>query len=337
LDVLTGDIIGDGGTPAAVDVNGPAVPASLSRAGIAYPNALVADPAGFNPSQFTELTTPANLSGTATERAFIGDLYGRVFKFLAADPTKIEPVADLGIDQPVATPAALIGIIPTIGPKIPQPYIYVESGNETRQPDTTTFKYFGFKDTGDKADTSPGSSTGTPDPAVFVFQPNITFLFDGQFPTSFRGTIQPATAFNNANPPQGRVFIAGTRFNPPGSAFAPPVPPYPCRSSFDSVVFGLGAVTGAGAFNLSTGPNTAMIVISGVRMTGISISTDASPTNASGTRVNLDFGKAGGLPNPPPPPGINPNTGGAPAILSTLPAGSGANSFPGASFITVCQ
>jgi hypothetical protein len=340
VDVLTGDIIGDGGTPAAVDVNGPAAPAILARSGIAFPNALVADPAGFNPSQFTELATPANLSGTATERAYIGDLYGRLWKFLAADPTKVEPVADLGIDQPVATPAALIGILPTLGPKIPQPYIYVESGNETRQPDTTTFKYFGFQDIGDKADTTQGSEVGTTDAAVFVFKNNINFLFDGQFPTAFRGTIQPATAFNTlggTSQGQGRVFFAGTRFNPPGSTFAPPVPPYPCRSSFDSVVFGLGAVSGLGAFNLSTGPNTAMIVISGVRMTGISISTDATPGNMSGTRVNLDFGKAGGLPNPPPPPGINPNTGGAPAILSTLPAGSGANSFPGATFVTVCQ
>ena len=67
----------------------------------------------------------------------------------------------------------------------------------------------------------------------------------------FRGTVQPATLFTAATPPLGRVFFGGTRFNPPNSTFAPPSctglscnPVVPCRSSFDSVVYALGAKSG---------------------------------------------------------------------------------------------
>ena len=76
---------------------------------------------------------------------------------------------------------------------------------------------------------------GDPDTADAVGGP-AKVLFTIDFPNLFRGSVQPATAFNDASPPLGRVFFGGNRFNLPDSPFAPQPQP-PCRSSFDAILF----------------------------------------------------------------------------------------------------
>jgi len=48
------------------------------------------------------IVTP-NVAAASGRRVYIGDLWGRQWKFLTAAPDKPLPVADLGTDQPVAT------------------------------------------------------------------------------------------------------------------------------------------------------------------------------------------------------------------------------------------
>src|SRR4029453_8604497 len=89
----------------------------------------------------------------------------------------------------------------------------------------------------------------------FAVFPPMQSLFVIPFQPQFRGTVQPATAYSETastgTATVGRVFFGGTRFNPPGSAFAPPVPPFPCRSSFDSILYARGAQSGLRAHHLA--------------------------------------------------------------------------------------
>ena len=92
--------------------------------------------------------------------------------------------------------------------------------------------------------------------------------------------MQPA-ALLAATPYVGRVFFAGTRFNPPypvGAPFAPPPctglgcnPVVPCRSSFDSIVFALGAKSGDAAFDLNATGDDSYVVFDNSKIAGLAI------------------------------------------------------------------
>jgi Tfp pilus tip-associated adhesin PilY1 len=258
LDPLTGDVI------TSVDVNAVATASypELQRSGMAYDNSIVANPVVFNPSRFLfehgGVHSP-NVAAAPARRVYVGDLWGRMWKFLTAAPDIALPVADLGADQPVATPASLIGFPPNDPNTVP--FVYVTTGNDNRATASSTrpFGNFGFMDTGDNTTTavSPAKS----DNGIQVYPPMEMAKDDSGnssypvwFEEAFRGTVQPATTYSRdksgpSGEVLGRVFFAGTRFNAPNSTFAPPVPPFPCRSSFDSILYGLGARTGTAAYS----------------------------------------------------------------------------------------
>lgn len=324
LDATTGDVV------AAVDVEAAAVAAGVQRTGLPYANAVVASPAAFSASQLVS-GTPAHPADPTT-KVFVGDLHGRLWKFLSSSPSTPLLMADVGADQPLGTAPALLAIAQ-------KPYVFVTSGNDSRAPDTTNFKYFGFRDDGDDTTaTYSASPTSTTDPGVKVYSP-AAYLFSDVLGTKFRGTLQPATALSSAN--NGRVFFGGTRFNDPGTAFAPP--PYPCRSSFDSVIFALGAETGQAAYDLSGSGDDRFLVFSNSRKTALQIIKEPTPPGAPpGTQgkgqLVIDEGLLGGTSvTPPPPPGIQPQIPGPPTVGLANPTTQDPRQFPQFTTPRLCQ
>ncbi len=319
LDATSGDVV------AAVDVEVEAAAAGVTRSGIAFQNALVSAPVSYSASQIASASTPGHPADPTT-RVYIGDLYGRVWKFLSATPNQALLLADVGADQPIGTAGALL----SLGGK---PHVFMTSGNDSRA--TGAFKLFGLRDDGDDTTATYGSATVTPDPAVKTYAPG-AYLFSRLLGTDFRGTIQPATAFGGAN---GRVFFGGTRFNEPGTPFAPPPPP--CRSSFDSVIFALGAETGGAAYDLNTSGDDSFLVFSNSRKTAIQVIKEPSPpgTNQPGRgRLVIDEGLMGsGSVMPPPPPGVQPKLSGQPAVGLAGPSTKDPRAFAQYSTPRLCQ
>jgi hypothetical protein len=327
LDAVNGDPV------AAVDVDAQAVTDNVSRTGLSYKNALVAPPAAFSKLQLTinQTTHPAD----QVTRVYIGDLHGRLWKFVSADPTKAVLMADLGEDQAIGVGAALVSLNEV-------PHVYVAAGNDSRA--TGPFKFFGFRDDGSDTDTTHGTPTAaTGDSTVQVASPAV-FLFSTEFDTNFRGTLQPATAFTDANPPLARVFFGGTRFNEPGTLFAPD--PYPCRSSFDSVIYAVGAETGGAAYDFG---GDSFLVLENSRKTALQIikepaAVGSAPGTSGGSRLIVDEGlmSGGAAVVPPPPPGEQPKTiAGIPAVslagMTHTDAERGIPAFPQGTVPRVCQ
>ena len=86
----------------------------------------------FNPNEFVAAAagTSAHPAAFKATRAYIGDLHGRVWKFMAGDPGTPLIVTDLGIEQPIATPISLLAY--DEGGSEPVPYVYVTSGYDNR-------------------------------------------------------------------------------------------------------------------------------------------------------------------------------------------------------------
>jgi hypothetical protein len=298
IDPLTGDIITSVDVEEAVDSKY----SEMKRSSMAYANAIVANPIAFNPSRFVfdvgGVPSP-NVAAAAATRVYVGDLYGRFWKFLTAAPDIAIAGADLGADQPVGTAGSLIGLPPNTPATVP--HVFLTSGNDNRA--TGTFHNFGFTDGGD--DTTTAVSGQVTQNGIGVYPP-MTSTFVIEFDTNFRGTVQPATFYSlpeNATGVLGRVFFAGTRFNAPNTQFAPATPPFPCRSSFDSVLYGLGAVSGLAAYTLPS--NEDHVIFYDSRLAAIS--TQAAP---QGSQLAKDEGlsKIADPIKPPPSPGLAPTT-----------------------------
>jgi hypothetical protein len=258
LDTLTGDVI------AAVDVG--------DRAGMPYENAVVASPAGFNAEQLRPgfVTNPG---ASKTSRIYVGDIHGRVWRLLTDSPGAAPQLfADLGANQPVANAVALVHYEGTSGS--PRPHVFVEAGNDNRvaPPPAATppFRLYGLRD-------DDGASG--------------TLLFTIDLPDGFRGNVQPATAFNDTVPPAARVFFAGTRFNLPSTPNAPAPPP--CRSSFDSILFALGAESGNAAYDLNASGDDRFVQINTQRIQAVRV---------AGGRLVIDTGLGAQVAPPPPAP-----------------------------------
>jgi hypothetical protein len=341
LDVTSGDVV------AAVNVETEAAVAGVQRTGMAYANALVASPAAYTASAFNSIQPghPADL----TTRVYIGDLHGRVWKFLSSAPNQALLLADVGANQPIGTAAALLGLSPDgIAPQAP--YVFVTSGNDSRA--SGTFKIFGFKDGGDDSTATYGSPTTNNDsitptptpaivpvaPAVKVYSPAV-YQFSRSFGAAdFRGTIQPATALNSAG--DGRVFFGGTRFNQPGTAFAPP--PFPCRSSFDSIIFALKASGGGAAYDLNASGDDSFMVFSNSRKTAIQIikqpTSTSTPTAKGKGMLMIDEGLMGsGSVQSPPAPGLQPQIPGAPNVGMLNQDPTSGRAFPQMTVPRLCQ
>jgi hypothetical protein len=297
IDPLTGDII----TRVNVDSVAAGTYPTINRTGMAWANALVANPVVFNASRFLYAAggvASPNVAAAPARRVYIADLWGRQWKFLTAAPDVPLPVADLGSDQPVATANSLIAL-PASDPSA-KAFVYTTSGNDNRASvPATQFKNFGFRDDG--TDTSLAVQPPVVQNGINVFPP-MQSLFVIPFVDNFRGTVQPATAFSDTAGGAGRVFFGGTRFNAPNSAFAPPVPPFPCRSSFDSILYALGAQSGLAAYNLAFG--NAYQIFQDSRI--VAVSTQAAP-GASMLAKDEGLSKTGQPVQPPPPMGLSPS------------------------------
>lgn len=364
LDALSGDVV------AAVDVETTAAANGLTRSpvptdqqGVTYRNAIVADPAGFNPKVFSLLKT-VHPAASQVKRVYVGDLYGRVWKFLTARPDVAIPIADLGADQPVGSAASLLGVPPY--PQVPVPYIFLSSGGDSRK--DGPFRVFAFRDDGSETDTTIGGtvSTNNPAPGGGVGGPVTTFLpvvslytrtYDQGTPQAacgltaesfFRGTVQPTTAFEcsavsygTCSTPIGRVFFAGTRLSLPNTKYAPPTPlacglgQYPCRSQFDSIVYALGATSGLAAYDLNAVGDDAYRIFLNSRIAAITMQADPDP-GRGGSSFQTDEGLMKGTPKPPPPPGVPPTA--TTATANVLLVRTPGEPAPSVRFdTTVCQ
>jgi hypothetical protein len=335
LDALTGSVIGSIDVEAAASANG------VTRSGLSYPNALVAGPAAYSANQLKPLQ--AGHPSEITTRVFFGDLHGRLWKVNSSLPNTAVLMADLGANQAVGVPPALIALgLPA------NPHIFATSGNDSRA--AGPFKTFAFKDdSGSDSNTSPGTRTPSSAPAplddltVFEYPPQSKSLFvrplaaaDG---TQFRGTIQPATAFTDSTPPNGRVFFGGTRFTGFNSTI-------PCLATFDTIIFALGAETGGAAYDLSSSGDDAYVVFSNSRKLAIQVIRQPGATPGSTSqpaKLYLDEGLMSGTtsPNPPAPAGFSAEIVPTPpsVMLAARSGGGGptATFFPQYSTPRICQ
>jgi hypothetical protein len=249
------------------------------------PNALVASAAAYIGPQLVPGFV-GNPAASQASQVYIGDVHGRLWKFITSSPSRgMLMFKDLGVDQPIGNPVALLNMS---GPRV-----YVETGNDNRVGVPPNFKLWAFRDdNGDSnAVTNPDPDYapcgGTPMPGcekLFV-----TELGGADTPLDgFRGTAQPATAFNTAG--LGRVFYIATKFTPAAAD---------CIPNFNSALFALGAETGNAAYDLNLSGDDRFIQMSGQKLNAV---------RGAGGQLVLDKGVLGGAP-PAPPPAPAPYTG----------------------------
>jgi hypothetical protein len=134
----------------------------------------------------------------------------------------------------------------------------------------------------------------TSDPASDSVSGPAVVLFTIDFLDQYRGNVPPATAFNDSTPPLGRVFFAGNRFNPPGSTNAPTPPP--CVSSFDGIIYAVGAESGNAAYDLNSGAGDDRFVTKNNQR--------IQAVRVAGGRLVVDTGLQADIAPPPPAPPI---------------------------------
>jgi hypothetical protein len=244
LDALTGDVIASHNVG---NRNNQATP--FTNVVAAAPTVYQSERLSFRPQG------GINESVIEATAVYFPDIHGRVWKMSASDPAAtplmLADVNGSGVTQhPLGVSAAMLNYDDPLsqgGNGTERPHLYIASGNDNRiflptdaNPTTPPFRAWGLVDR-NPDDTTDAGGDGVSGP--------VKVLFAKDFPALYRGTAQAATAFAEGG--LGRVFIAGTRFNPPGTVNAPPPPP--CRSSFDSILFALGAASGDAAFDLNSG------------------------------------------------------------------------------------
>ncbi len=314
LDALTGDVV------AAADIP----PSSGSPAG-GYENSLVANAVAYNEKDFTafaEGKSPHPAAGKVT-RAYIGDLHGRVWKVNADNPGTAFLVTDLGIEQPIAAAVTLLGLKRSDTDPTIVPHVYVNSGYDRRQDPAKSGEAFVLVGVVDDAvgDLTPGDACqGSTVQPPCLFKKELRQDFGGDV-GYFRGSVQPASLLVNTDSGQGvlgRIFFAGTRFNAPNTTFAPTPctgpgcnPVVPCRSSFDSIFFALGAKSGDAAFDLNAAGDDSFVIFDNSKIAAVGVIAAPDPTGGdeAETKVFIDEGLASGA---PPPAETIPEGGNAP-------------------------
>jgi hypothetical protein len=276
LDAITGNIFRSTAVPGGVPNFTLDPSASPPPAPGADGNALVAGPAAYNPRAQDPPGTSVHDPIDRVTRVYIPDIQGRIWKFTAASS---DVFFDAGPTQPMASSVALLKFAdPQSGQVLP--HVYAEAGNDDRVPDFAgPFNMYGLRDN-DVSDTVVTPAT------VLFASPFPLPVGPGLSTVPFRGTVQPATAFNTSG--AGRVFFVGTRFNPTGATS--------CLSSFDSIFLGLGAQTGGAAYDWSGSPYYLLTgdKVEGVQPVGggVQISRSVHPTVPP---------PASPTPTPPPP------------------------------------
>ena len=224
------------------------------------------------PSQLDRLPRYADPSSDKLSRLYIPDIHGRIWKF---DTSSGGMVEDLGPDQPIAN---AVGLLKLDSGGSPQPHVYAESGNDSRVPDDRTFYAFAFRDEASDGDLST---------QLHELFPPIPLVDSNGL--RYRGTVQPATAFNAEG--FARVFYLGTRY----SGVTPD-----CLSRFDSILFGILGVSGGAAYDFNNdGSADLSVVITGDKATGLQA--------VGGQLLIGDSGGLGDPPGGPEPPPIQPS------------------------------
>ncbi len=232
-------------------------------------NALVASPAGYNAFQLDDPTVMTR-SEDRVSRVYIPDVHGRIWKFNTSSGAM---GADEGPSQPFGVAVALKKLNDGQGAI---PHVFAAAGNDFRVPDDQPFKLFGYSDPTAETDLSALQLQQLFEVTMPPRDPGIS--------EAFRGTVQPATAFNDAG--QGRVFFVGTRFN---------LTTIDCISTFDTILFGLGAISGNAVYDFNNDGTTEMsTIVLGTRATNVQ--------TAGGQVILGDSGGLGRPPSPPPPP-----------------------------------
>lgn len=216
IDALTGDIVRNfdiaDGTPAAPPVAVPPAPQDppLTNFLVAPTVYYAEDPVTLEtPASFYFVGNPITIK---TKTVYFGDLHSRIWRYNAITPATAPavffeaPAAEK--NQPFATAVTVIAD-PTVAGDV---LVYAEAGHDRRVTPQAAkpFKAYAWRDTnGVRGD-----------------------VFTQNFPTGYRGTVQPAGGFLDAQTPV--IFYAGVRFT--GS----------CVSHFDSILYGLRGLTASG-------------------------------------------------------------------------------------------
>jgi hypothetical protein len=277
MDALTGDILHAYDVP---DATGPCGSPPCA----APPNALVAGPAAYIAQQLVTGFV-GNPAASQASLVYIGDVHGRLWKFITSSPSRgLLKFKDMGVDQPIANPVALLNLSG-------KPHVYVEAGNDNRVSAPPNFRLWAFRD--DAADTN-AITNPDPDfaPCGGISTPGCEKLFrvDLGLPDTaldgYRGTAQPATAFNSSDPntAQGRVFYIATKFTPGGAG---------CIPNFNSAFFALGARSGDAAYDLNAAGDDRYVLMTGQKINAV---------RGAGGQLVLDKGVLGSAPPAPPPP-----------------------------------
>lgn len=306
MDALTGDVLF---APRAPDSNKNC--STLDPNEICpVPNALVANPAAYVAVQLAPGFV-GNPAASTASLVYFGDLHGRMWKFMTGAPgslVQLQPTTAVSFppfntpytdspDQPIGSSAALLNLDGI-------PHVYWETGNDLRVLPPENFRFVAMADVG--SDVNPPLTQTDPLARKFVLPLDNVLA-------GFRGTAQPATAFNASQ--LGRVFFIGTRFTDQD------VPGGTCRSRFDSVLFAVGAITGNAVYDLdSSGAVTASdrsVMLSGTKVNAL---------RGSMGQIVLDKGDIGTNPPPAPPapspaPTANEGSSGE-VIVNKIKAGS---------------
>ena len=221
------DVSTEGTTFYALNVaNGNLIKGSGSGGGVAYDvglnggsyNAILAGPSGYQPNLLSyngfKVLGPTD---TAT-LVYFPDIQGRVFSFDAQHP-ETAPVAikNYGGTQPFGVPLMLLST-PTSSNAF-KPHVYGVTGADTRVAADHAFLMVGLNN----------NTT----PAVADFEIN--------FPSGFRGTVQPVGTYDDSTPPDSIALFIGTKYTPATTQ---------CVSGFDSVLYIVESLTGAAAYDL---------------------------------------------------------------------------------------
>lgn len=279
MDAITGDVVHwfnvEDGTPARIEHN--SMPASA---------------AAWNEYQLDPPNVVQRTIGQDyVSRVYIPDVHGRVWKF----PTisRAGMFRDEGPDHPFGDGVALMRLAQG-------DFVFGNSGNDLRvsPPPAATppFSVFGWEDV-DGETCCPTPAASTP----------VAFQID--YPDIFRGAAPPLTVFSQdpiTKDVFGRVFFVGVRYNVPGVT---------CVSSFDAILFALGAETGANVYDFD-GDNVAdpSTIITGKKPSNIEV---------KGGRIVIgEQGRLGAAPSPPPPDAVPTPAPPAPAYVNTVAVSS---------------
>ena len=272
LDALNGDIIRTFDIP-----DNSAVPAQtppLTNFLVASPVSYQENDDGDSPSGFQFFGNPITVK---TKKVYFPDLHSRIWRYDTTTPAvapKILYEADIATEgnQPFATAISVQQSRPD--PAVSATIIvYAEAGHDRRVAldASKPFRMYAVKDN----NVIPGE-----------------LLFVQSFPTEYRGTVQPASAFaGSTTPPTPVAFFAGIKYDNTT---------IPCVPYFNSILFALKGITPPtpdtpeAAFDLKATGDDAFIELTGAKIQAIRVSGEGSLVIDQGLSAQ----------NVPPPPGV---------------------------------